>query len=424
MELACRSVRTLAVVPLLVGLVALGCTPSAPVAVVHLGREPAAPALLAGDELKLRRPAADTYRGVRGGAYAVRSEDDWRKLWPKEEPPPLPSAFDATKEMLLLVATGDALVSQLRIEGATERANEIAVRVRQTMLGEGCMRRGEDPLGVDAVVVPRRDGPVRFYVEDEDAPSCGEPPRATVSCRVGTAPTWATRVTAKAGDTIECELASSAPGRYELVDQMLSLVEAPPASNAKLTYPRGPTRASLVLDAFGTYAVRAEATDEAGRRGHATATIEVLPKKTKDVLLQLVWQDVDPAELATPLPRVDLRVTQEGPQGQRCSSEIPVPGLCEAKTRGAYTYMRIPAGRRRKLPLSLLYLDERAQSGPSPCVHVWYDGLRTATACDADHRHPEDRWELGVVDTGTGKLLTREEAAAPPPRSGARPKAP
>ncbi len=61
------------------------------------------------------------------------------------------------------------------------------------------------------------------------------------------------------------------------------------------------------------------------------------------------------------------------------------------KTRGAYTYMRIPEGD-RKLPVSVRFLDERVEKGPGPCVHVWYDGARTAETCDRLHRDAEDIW--------------------------------
>ena len=32
------------------------------------------------------------------------------------------------------------------------------------------------------------------------------------------------------------------------------------------------------------------------------------------------------------------------------------------------------------ISLSVLYLDERPQEGPSPCVSIWFNGARTSTA--------------------------------------------
>ena len=396
------------------------CVPTPPITVVHVGKGDVNRDV-DGDAVKLRRPPPDTWAGVQGGAYIVRSDEDWKRMWKAApEQPAFPSNIDPLTEMLLLVATEDAIVSKLTITRAVETGSALTVFVRQTMLGEGCVRRSDERLGVDAVVARRVDKPVKFLIEDEDGASCGEPPKAEIGCRVAAAQSWSSKLTVKAGDVVECELSSVANGKYELVDQILTLAEAPPSSNAKLAFSKGPTRATLALDTFGTYSVRAEATDEAGRKGRATAFIDVLPKKTRDVLVQLTWPDVDTSELTTPLPRVLLRVAQEGPRGQRCSAEVPVPGLCEAKTRGPYTYMKIPASR-RKLPISLLYLDERAQEGPAPCVNVWFNGERTTSTCDKDHRHAEDRWELGTLETWSGKIIAPKPPPEPKPAPGAKP---
>ncbi len=396
------------------------CVPTPPITVVHLGKGAVKPEV-DGDAVKTRRLPVDTWSGIQGGAFIVRSNDDWREMWKATpEPPAFPSSIDPAREMLLLVATEDAIVSRLAIQRVVETGEAITVFVRQTLLGEGCVRRSEERVGVDAVVASRVDKPVKFLIEDEDGESCGEPPKTEIGCRIASAPSWSSKLAAKTGDVVECESSTIAKGKYELVDQILTLAEAPPASDAKLAYSKGPTRATLALDSFGTYYVRAEATDEAGRKGRATALIDVAPKKTRDVLVQLTWADVDTTELTTPLPRVLLRVTQEGPRGQRCSAEVPVPGLCDAKARGPHTYMKIPASR-RKLPISVLYLDERAQEGPAPCVNVWFNGERTVSTCDRDHRHAEDRWELGTLETWTGKITPPKPPPEPKPAPGTKP---
>jgi hypothetical protein len=380
------------------------CAPTPPITVVHLGKNPVKKEVR-GDALPLRRPISESYESVHGGAYVVRSPQDWQAMWKGSvEPPAFPTTHEPSAEMLLVVASDDAIVSRVKISKAVETAELLTVYVRQTLLGEGCVRKQEERAGVDAVVTLRVDKPLKFYIEDEDAPTCGEPPKAQIGCRIGNGTSWGAKLTGKTGDVVECEQTTIANGKYELVDQVLTLVDTPPGSNAKLAFSKGSSRAKFSLDAFGTYAIRAEATDEGGRRGRATALIEVLPKKTRDVQVQLGWSDVDTTDLTTPLPRVLLRVTQEGPRGQRCSSEVPVPGLCDAKSRGPYTYMKIPASR-RTLGLSVLYLDERAQAGPSPCVNVWFNGEKTVSVCDRDHRSAEDRWELGTLETWTGKIL-------------------
>jgi hypothetical protein len=57
-----------------------------------------------------------------------------------------------------------------------------------------------------------------------------------------------------------------------------------------------------------------------------------------------------------------------------------------------------------KAPLSVRYVDERIEKGPLACIHVWFEGIRTAEVCDRKHRDPDDRWEVGVLDMATGKL--------------------
>lgn len=392
------------------------CAPTPPITVIHLaGDTPSKDADVVGDPVAVRRPPADKYSAVRSGAYVVRNTADWQELWRgAAERPEFPQTLDPTKDMLVVIANQDERASHLKVTRAVETGGQLTLWVRQTRLGEGCVRARGAPRAIDAVVTPRIDKPLKFLVEDEQEPSCGEPPKAEISCRLASTRSWAPKMTAKAGDVVECELSTVARGKYELVDQTLTLADVPPESKAKLAFYDGARRATLALDTFGTYAVRAEATDDAGRKGHATALIDVVPKKTRDVLMQVTWTDLDGADPNTSAPRVMLRVAQEGPRGQRCSAEVPVPGLCEASTRGAYTYMKIPASR-RKLPVSLLYLDPRPQAGPAPCVNVWFDGERTVSVCDRDRRSAEDRWEIGTLDTTSGKLA--------PPRAPAEPNA-
>lgn len=382
------------------------CAPSPPITIVRIVKNPKLEEAFEGDPVRVRRPPPDSYSGLRTGAYVVRSIEDWNRMWRHvSDVPELPQDLDTSKDMLLVLANQDETIGRLWVTRVVETGEHVAAFVRETTLGEGCVRRPEDPFALDAVIIPRIEKPLKIYIEEVNGESCGAPPKAEIACRLATAQNWLSKMTAKSGDIVECELSSTVEGKYALVDQMLSLVDIPPGSKAKLAFSkRSTTRATLALDAFGTYVIRAEATDEAGRKGQATARIDVAPKKTRDVLVQLSWADLDEGDPATPLPRVLLRVAQEGPKGQRCSAEVPVPGLCEAKTRGPYTYMKIPARHRRKLAMSLLYLDERPQAGPSPCVNVWFHGERTASICDRDHRHAEDRWEIGIVDTGNGKL--------------------
>jgi hypothetical protein len=390
-------------------LVAQGCQVTPAITVVRTAPGDKA-ADVRGDPVKLKRGPQEAYTGAREGFFVVRTQDDWEGAWPEKYIPPMPATLDTTRQMLVLAVADKRDITNVRIQRAVETAERLFVWVKETKLGEHCVNKSNE-RAFDAVVAERIDKPVKFFVEEEPGESCGEPPVAGVVCRESSKQDWAKAITAQPGDIVECELTAMARGKFALVDKSLRVDDLPAGSSAKLRFAKGPHRAELEIDVYGTYAVVAEAVDEAGRRGKATATIDVKPPKTKDVLVQLVWTGFDLTDESDTFPRVNLRVTDES-KGQRCSAEIPIPGLCDVKTRGAYTYMQIPAGSRR-LPVSVHYLDERIEKGPGPCVHVWFDGQRTAETCDRKHRDPDEIWRVGVLETATGKLAIEGDPSAP-----------
>jgi len=380
---------------------AIGCQATPAITVVRTAAGDKS-AEVRGDPVKLKRGPQEAYAGARGGFFAVRGVEDWQRAWPNEKSPPLPPTLDTTSQMLVLAVAESGTTSRVKIQRAVETAELVYVYVRETKLGEGCPNKATD-RAFDAVVTMRIDKPVKFVVDDEREEACGEAPATTVRCRVKTQQSWVPTLTAQPGDSVECEMNATLRGRFEIVDRVLS-IELPPGSAAKLAFEKGPLRGEFGVDVYGTYAVHGEAADESGRRTKTTATIDVKPPKTKDVLVQLVWAGFAASEDADTFPRVNLRVAEEGPRGQRCTAEIPVPGLCEVKTRGAFTYMRIPEGK-RNLPVSVQFIDERFEKGPGPCVHVWFDGARTAETCDRKHRDADEIWKVGTLDTTTGKLV-------------------
>lgn len=408
-------------------LISPACTTTPAITVVRLSSGDKAEAVR-GDALKLKRGPQEPYSGAQAGFFVVRSVDDWKRAWPGDQGPPLPATLDTSSQMLVLAVGESKNVTRVKVQKAAETAEMIHVWVRETKLGEGCVNKSND-RAFDAVVTARIDKPIKFYVDEDREDSCGQPPTANVECRRKSEQTWAKSITAEPGDAVECELTAASRGRFEVIDRILSMGELPAGSSAKLAFAKGPLRGELGIDVYGTYTVNAEAVDEAGRHGKASATIEVKPPKTKDVLVQLVWAGFDIKDESDTFPRVNLRVAEEGPKGQRCSAEIPVPGLCEVKTRGAYTYMRIPEGNRR-LPVSVQFLDERVEKGPGPCVHVWLDGARTAETCDRKHREVDEIWRVGVLDTTTGKLMADDgppstgpaDAGAPAPDAATKKK--
>ena len=391
---------------------ALACQSSPAVTVVHLGPGQRTDNIV-GDVIKTRRGGQEAYVGLRTGYYVVRSLEDWQNAWPNGVSPPLPSTLDTRQSMLLLAVAEKKEVVQLQIHKVLETGEKIYVWVKETAAGQNCSAKVER-TPFDAVTAQRNDKPVQFFVEEDRAESCGEAPGVVVNCRVNDAPAWKPNVTAQPGDKVECEMSAESRGKFALVDNVLSLAELPGGSSAKLAFTRGPARGGFAIDVFGKYSVRAEATDEAGRKSQALATIDALPPKTKDVLVQLVWTNFDVSDDPDTFPRVKLRAVEEGKDrksDKECSLDTPRPELCEVKTQSAYTHMKIKASDKR-LPLDVLYVDERIEKGPLVCVQLYFDGARTGEKCDRVHRNPDERWSVGTVDMATGLLTELAPSAS------------
>jgi hypothetical protein len=385
-----------------------GCAVSPPVTVVHVGVGERTEAVR-GDAVKTRRGDLEPYGGLRGGFTVVRSAEEWQNAWPASAVPAMPPTFDPARSMLLVAVAEEKETMQLRILKVIETGDRVHVFVRETKVGKNCSaKREQTPL--DVVVTERIDKPVKYYVEEERAESCGEAPAVVVNCRVNASPAWAPKVSAMPGDKVDCEMSSETRGKFALVDSSITLGDLPGGSAAKLSYAKGPMRGVFTVDVFGTYGVKAEGKDEAGRATVVTATVEVVPPKTREVLVQLVWTNFDASDDPNTFPRVKLRATEEtrDARGKATSNECSIDTqrleLCDTKVHGAYTHMTLRAGDKR-VPLEVLYADERAEKGPLVCIQVYFDGARTGETCDRKHRDPDERWSVGTVDTTSGKIL-------------------
>ena len=379
-----------------------GCGVSPGVTVIHLNPGQKGEQI-SGDTVKLRRGGQEAYVGLRGGFYVVRSADDWRNAWPSGNAPPYPAALDPARTMLLLGVSDSDQMATMKIDRAVENSSVMLVYVKETSIGQGCTEKPDRPP-FDAVITSRSDKPVKFIVSAEQAESCGDPPAVTVNCRVNNGQTWAPKIAATPGDTVDCEMQAASRGRFALTDQALTLSELPGGSTAKLAYSKAPVRGSFVADVFGVYGVHGEATDDGDRRTHIVAQVEVLPPKTKDVLVQLVWTNFDASDDPETFPRVKLRAIEETPAKQliqSCASDAPRAGFCTVESKHGYTTMKLNASSKR-LPIDVQYTDERIEKGPEVCVQLFFDGQRTANVCDKEHRAAGARWQVGTLEMPTG----------------------
>jgi hypothetical protein len=388
------------------------CRATPPVSVVRTSAQAEKPEDVRGDRIKLKRSDQEVWSGARGGYYVIRNAEDWKGA--NDKATELPASLDPSSFMVFLAVAESPEISEVKIERAVETSEMLYVWAKETRFGKACHVSKTNDRPFDAVTTTRADKPVKFFVDEVNGEPCGDAPEAKVQCRKKPDPSWTGKLDAQPGDRVECELSATSRGKFELIDRVLS-IDLPPGSTSKLAYTSGSVRGEFGVDIYGTYTVRGEAADEGGRHGMGSATVNVRPPKTKDVLVQLVWYGFERTDDPAKFPHVSLRVAAEGPSGQRCSADLPVPGLCDVKTRVPYTYMTIPASN-RKLAISLQYQDERPEKGPGPCVHVWFDGDRTAEMCDREHRSQEDIWQLGTLDTTTGKI-----GIEPPSDAGASP---
>lgn len=398
-----------------------GCATTPPISVIRTSPGEATEDVK-GDPIKLHRGEQDAFSGGKAGYRVIRVHDDWNGAWPVGKVPDMPeSAVDPKRHMLIFATAESRNVTNLKIKRALETAEFIYVYISESKLGEGCLQKRQE-RAYDAVTTTRIEKPVKFFIETEPGETCGPPPVTSVECRIGGQERWSAKITASPGDAVECAINATSKGKFEIIERHVSMGELPAGSAGKFKFKPGTTeRGTFEVDAYGTYTIKAEAADEGGRHSFGTATVEVKPPKTKDVLVQLVWSGFDIKDVADSFPRVNLRVSEGGARGQRCSADIPVPGLCEVKTRGSYTYMTIPSGA-RQLPISVQYLEERPDKGAAPCVHVWYDGARTAETCDHGKREAEEIWRVGTLDTSTGKMgADIPEPPPPPPPKPAKP---
>lgn len=361
-----------------------------------------------GDPLKVKRGPQEPYAGARSGYAVVRSEDDWKATWPSDhEPPASARVADPERQMLVVAAPDTKDLVKVKIERVLETANAVHVFVRESKRGLGCItHRSEEPV-IDVVQVDRIDKPARFYVEEDQAESCGDPPGVSVKCRQENGTNWAEKLQAQPGDVVECEVTAESRGKFAVVDRVMTIGELPGGSTSKLTYTKGPTRARFAIDVFGTYAVRGEATDESGRKAALVAQVEALPPKGKDVFVQLVWTNFDASDDPDTFPRVKLRAFDESTK-RECVVDSPSPD-CEVRTRSAYTHMKLK-GSSSRARIAVSYLDERVEKGPVVCVQVYLEGKRTGEACDRKARHPDERWEVGTLDKETGTFVEAAQA--------------
>jgi len=363
---------------------------------------------IVGDPVRIQQPGYEVYNGAKAGYHFVHSADEWKALFPGGEVPPLPPEMNFTRKMMIMAVGDGKKITHVKVTKVLDTASTVHLYVRETLEGENC-KTEHDGNAYDAVITERLDKNIQVHVEVEPGKSCGAPPSARVTCRVGQG-AWENKINAQPGETVECEAVPEVTGAFAIVDQSWHFASIPQGSAAKMTFSKNHTHTSFPVDGFGSYVVSFDVADEAGRRGSVQGTVEVLPPKDGDTYVQFAWAHFDASDDPSTFPRVTLRITEDKPNPRVCAKDVPKkPDFCDIREQPPTVLYHLK-GARDKFLVEASYQDERAKGGPYICVRTFFNGAKVADQCDDVARAPDAVWSVGLLDAKTGSV-----GAAPPP---------
>ncbi len=417
------ALTALAALPLL-GASAVGCASAPPYFVVRGQPGEQLPAV-SGDALRLQHPSQESYGQAKSGYHVVHSQDDWKRLFPGGEVPPIPTELDFTRKMIVLAVGDGKKITGVKVTKVLDTANTMHIFVREMVEGQGCKNESEGNA-YDAVITDRLDKNILVHVEVEVGKSCGAAPTARVTCRQGNG-AWENRIAAQPTTAnVECEAVPQVTGSFALVDQSWHFVQVPPGSASKMAFSKNNTHVSFPVDLFGTYIVSFDVTDEARRKGAGQATVDVAPPKDNDTYVQLAWARFEASDDPSTFPRVNLRITEDGkPTPAVCAKDVVrKPDFCEVREQLPTVLFHLK-GARDKFLVEAAYTDERAKGGPYICVRTFLNGAKVTDACDDVPRAAESVWTVGLLDAKAATMgPPPPPPAAPPPEDPKKPKTP
>ena len=387
-----------------------------------------------GQEVKLAHWELTPRAGLTRGFWVIRSEHEWRDLWPNTDTdriPLLPTDIDFSVETLLVAAPTDREATDVRILHVVDTADAgVHIYLAQALPGDGCPPAPKDErVPVDAVRVRDDKKEFHFHVESRIDPPCEEPPEAKVACRVnGTTAPLESKVKSEPGKVIAC-VSQGKPGMRPTVDSTWSFQRSPRGTTAKMTFGEGGRSITFKTDAFGLYEVGQEITDDLGRRAQATAEVEILPPKDQ-LVVQMLWTKFQPGDDPTTFPRVELHVVGEKPppppppnlparlRPPLASQSVPwilvkgdcvaaegatLPPWCKARFVEPTTIEELQVAAFPEYRIGVRYGDDRYQGAPVLCVRT-FRGAQASEWCDDRVRSEGNWWDVARVESQTGKV--------------------
>ncbi len=384
-----------------------------------------------GTTLKTRRWEIAVQReGLKRGFFVVKSDLEWRALWPStdaDKVPVIPYDVEFSHEMLLVSSPSEPETTASSVQNVVMTDRGVHVYVTETALGVDCPEGSEiDAANYDFVRVQRVDDKeVSFHVDTVPADPCGKPPEVSVACKPGgssASPDEKLSVQPETG--IVC-IATNFKSSRPIFDITWTWELLPSGSTAKIDVTKGTRGMTFTPDVIGLYRLALETSDDLQRKGTATADVTVLPP-SGPLSLQMAWTKFDSNDDPATFPRVTLHalgawsaspppLSQWG-RGRDCSVDSPMPG-CTAKIAGPTTLMTLDPASAKQFAVAVHYTDERVEGQPVLCVRAYRDGKMQTQACDTEVRKDDGWWQVAVIDSASGKT---PEALALERSAGAR----
>jgi hypothetical protein len=398
----------------LVGVSALltfaACAP-APALFVHTARLGQTSEPEIGQKVRFERITKSDQVGHPTPGYSlIRGQQEWDVFFADHPQHAFATGIDFSTKMVLAGYSTDPKAVHLEAQGVIDAGPSLHVYFNQSLPGEGCFQH-VGPAVFELVTIPRTEKAVHVHVDTVQDAACNRSrPGALMACRPAAAAPWAeSKLSAKVGDTVECE-ASIKGGSRLVIDRGWTLVETPKGSQSKLEYQQGGVRVRFPLDALGHYRLRVSAMDEDGKRGEAEMQIET--GTAEGAHAELFWTKVDKSVDPSTLPRGELHaVDANASAGKRdCSAGIKEserPTWCDAKKQGANALLRIAAAPPGRYTIFVRYLDDRDEKSPVACVRTLVGSKVISETCDPEKRKKGSFWELGVMDEVTGNFEGR-----------------
>jgi hypothetical protein len=383
--------------------------------------------------------------GLKRGFFVAKSDVEWRGLWPNtdsDKVPIVPFDLDFSKEMLIVSSPAAPSATASEVKNVIVGDRDVHVYVTQTLLGEDCPRSAEiTAKNYDLARTPRLDEKdVIFHVDTAFGEPCGKPPEGGITCKSDRSSiALATDLKVDPGTKVVC-VASGLKADRPIFDLTWIWDALPIGSTAKIDVARGGRGISFVPDVIGTYRIALEVSDDLARTGKVTGEV-VVPPPVGPLSLQLAWTKVDATDDPDTFPRVELRVyglskellaatrARSGSTGdalafvhptvvwtavKSCSLAVPL-SWCTAKTAGATTIMTLDPSWAPQYAMAVRYQDERVPGQPVLCVRSFHEGKLAAERCDPDKRAADSWWEVGTIDSASGKTpetMVQEKLAA------------